>query len=419
MNDNRRILIYLGSEHEVDQISPIIYKLGERDNIYIDVVLESGVSTSDYRIQAIDSHTAVTIINYEETNSQSSTIDQVFELVKHIGRMMPTNVSKKIYHQFPQPPSPDRLSIPDQLSDNEYGVIAFDWTHAKGERSTHFANRNDITTIVLPHGDSPFINNIEIKSYFDRFIKNDLYFTRHVEQNEIGYPKYEQYLKHDYILYPNDLTADRMPRNAPKDQIMVFGSPRYNNEWLSVLSEIRTQNHIQTEAEINAVFFLRRGDYFINKSEVEMTLNILNNFDKISTIVKEHPQGHLLSPTIINEMENIRRVTDEVSSASLIEWGDIFLSLGSTITFEPIMRQKPVLAVEYAHGNYTVVSDYFHNADMRCKDDLYHAVFDFLTNGTDNYYNKDAYQKFVDEMIQAGGSSVLDTWAGFIESKTR
>jgi hypothetical protein len=200
---------------------------------------------------------------------------------------------------------------------------------------------------------------------------------------------------------------------------MVFGSPRYNNEWLSVISKIRPQNHIQTEGEINAVFFFRSGNYFISKSEVESTLNILNNFDKISTIVKEHSKGQLLSPTVTNEMGNVRRVTDEVSSASLIEWGDIFLSLGSTITSEPIMRQKPVLAVEYAHGNYTVVSDYFSSADMRCKDDLYDAVFDFLTNGTDNYYDKDAYQKFVDEMIQAGESSVLDTWAEFIESKIR
>jgi hypothetical protein len=413
------MLVYLGSEHEVDQISPIIYKLGECNNISVDVVLKSGVSPSDYRIQAINSHAAVTIVNYKETNSQSVKTDRGFGAVKHIGRMMPTDIPRKIYSRFVSLSGLNQLAIPDQLSDNKYGAIAFDWARAIGNQTTHFANDRNLTTFVLPHGDSPFINNIDTESCLDAFIKHDLHFTRHTEQSEIGHAPNEQFLEHDYALFPNDLTADRVPQNASEDQIMVFGSPRYNNEWLSVISKIRPQNHIQTEGEINAVFFFRSGNYFISKSEVESTLNILNNFDKISTIVKEHSKGKLLSPTVTNEMENVRRVTDEVSSASLIEWGDIFLSLGSTITFEPIMRQKPVLAVEYAHGNYTVVSDYFSSADMRCKDDLYHAVFDFLTNGTDNYYDKDAYQKFVDEMIQAGESSVLDTWAEFIESKTR
>ena len=148
---------------------------------------------------------------------------------------------------------------------------------------------------------------------------------------------------------------------------------------------------------------------------MENTLELLNQFDDVSTIVKEHPRDRLLSPSISDKMENVTIVKDEISSASLIDWGDIFLSLGTTITFEPIMRQKPVLAIEYAHANHSVVSDYFFNTDLRTKEDLYHTIHEFLTDGTQDFYDEHEHDEFVDEMISPTEETVLDSWAGFIE----
>jgi hypothetical protein len=416
MNNNGRALVYLGSHNEVDQISAIVYKLGERGNIAVDVVLEPSVSPDDYRIRAINRYDTVSICNRGTTNSQLSTADRVFELVKDIGRRMPTDVPEKVYNRFVQ--SSDQLSIPNQFSNNRYDVVAFDWSHAKGERTSHFASNDDITTIVLPHGDSPFINNIETQKSFNRFIqRKNTYFTRHVAQNEIGYRTYQEFLKHDYLTFPNNLTADRMPQDTPENQIKVFGSPRYNSEWLDVLSEFQPQDSIHTDAEINTVFFLRVDNYFVSESEVKNTIELLNQFDDVRTIVKEHPRDRLLPPNVSDELENVTIVKDEISSASLIEWGDVFLSLGTTITFEPIMRQKPVLAIEYAHANYSVVSDYFSNADLRTKEDLYHSIHAFLKDGIQDFYIEREHNKFVEEMISPTENAVLDSWAAFIESQ--
>lgn len=413
MDKKGRALIYLGSRNEVDQISPIIHKIGERGNIAVDVVLESAVIPDDYRIRAINSYDGVTICNKGASNSQLSAGDRAFEIVKDIGRRMPTHIPEKVYDRFVQ--SSDQLSIPSQFSDNLYDVVAFDWSHAKSDRTSYFANNSDLTTIVLPHGDSPFINNVETQKSFNRFIEEDLYFTRHVVQNEIGYQNYEEFLKHDYLTFPNNLTADRMPQETPERQIKVFGSPRYNTEWLDILSEIQPRDSIQTDSEINAVFFLRRNDYFVSENEVKNTLELLNQFDDVSTIVKEHPRDRLLPPSTSDKMENVTIVKDETSSASLIEWGDIFLSLGTTITFEPIMRQKPVLSIEYAHANYSVVSDYFSNTDLRTKEDLYHSMHNFLTDRSENFYNECEHDEFVEEMISPTERTVLDSWAEFIE----
>jgi hypothetical protein len=129
-----------------------------------------------------------------------------------------------------------------------------------------------------------------------------------------------------------------MPQSTSSNKIEVCGSPRYNSEWLSILSEIRPNVDISINNELNVVFFLRSGaNVFITKSEVRNTLLLLNKFDEISTIVKEHPRSQLLKMTAADDMENISIVRDELTSPSLIQWGDVFLSLGTTITFEPIM----------------------------------------------------------------------------------
>jgi len=420
MGENRAALFYLSHHNEVDQISPILYKLGKRGNIAVNVVLENGVSSTDYRIAALTQFDTIRILDHgDSSSSQPSLKNQATELLKEIGRKIPTSIPEKFYQKCMQltrmgVEQEEPLRIPTEFSDTKYGVIAFDWSHANSERTDQFAHRNDVTTIVLPHGDSPFVNNIEIQESFDRFVSGQYDFDTVLDLNDVGYKANRKSLKHDYMLYPNERTASRLPQSAD-EQIKILGSPRYNTEWLDVLSDIRPDSRVTTDADLNIVFFLRQENYFVSTSEVKNTLRLLHQFDTASTIVKEHPRYRLLDPSTVDEMKNIEIVKDEVSSASLIDWGDVFLSLGTTITFEPIMRKKPVLELEYAHANHTVVANYFSDADMRCKDDLYHIIHDFLETGTSEFYDESEHQTFVREMICESETSVLDSWAEFIE----
>jgi hypothetical protein len=433
MNSNASALVYLGSHNEVDQISPIIYKLGERNNISVDVILDGlnedrldtteRIDLSDYRIQAVNQHDNITFTQQDSRESQFVPTGRLITSLKNVGWRVPTDVPQKVYrglrklyNSFSQSndyPDHKKVHIPDELADNEYDVLAFDWEYAR-------RNKTDITSIVLPHGDSPYVNPIIKQRQFDPFINDRLNFNSYQEIPEIGYYQYERLLGHDYFMFPNRITADRMPQSTPSNKIAVCGSPRYNTEWLDILSKIRPKAEISVDNEINIVFFLRsENNVFITKSEIENTLLLLNKFEGISTIVKEHPRGRLLERTAADDMKNVSIVANELTSPSLIQWGDVFLSVGTTITFEPIMREKPVIGVEYAHANYSVVSDYFPNSDMRYKEQLYDTIFNLLKTGTDNYYNVQHHQTFVNEMILPTNSSVLDSWAKFIESKAQ
>jgi len=417
MSSGSSALFFLGSHNEVDQISPILYKLGERGNISVEVKLENSITSGDYRIEKIKQYDNITIFGGKNNSAPSSIKNKIIEFGKEIAGSVPTNIPEKIYGYYEQSSGHKHKFIDDLGED--YGVIAFDWSRAKKQHTEKFADSERTVTIVLPHGDSPFVNRLKNQKWFDRFLNESHYFENRTELDEISYENYKKFQKYDYILFPNNLTASRMPKNTSKNQIKIFGSPRYNDEWLQIISDIRPNIELSNEDKLKIVFFLRREGYFVAKDEVLNTLELLNHFSNISVMAKEHPRDRLLNPTAADGMENVEIVKDEISSASLIEWGDIFLSLGTTITFEPIIRKKPVLEIDYAHANYTVVSDYFSEADIRSFDELYDVIYDLLQNGTKNFYDEHSYEAFVQDMVSPKYDSGLDSWAEFIENQAK
>jgi hypothetical protein len=413
MTYSKSALFCLERQPGLDQISPVIYKIGERNNISLDVVLDAKVSYSDYRIQLIDQYDNITVSRLIQPDSDTTVVDRMFSLAKEINRALPTDILRKLYYASPQG---DNGVIPRKFFTNNYSVIAFDWSLADGSNVMQFTNSDDVSSIVLPHGDSPFMNRIETQGTFERFLSDQSNFDTHSNSSEIGYHSYEKYADYDYSIFPNGLTASRMPEYTPDEQMRIFGSPRYNPEWLQIVSKHRPKCDLPEHSKLKVVFFLRREGYFISVNEVENTIRLLNEFDNVIIIIKEHPREDLLTSEVTENMENITIVQDDITSASLIEYGDIFLSLGTTICFEPIMRMKPVVEIEYAHSNLTVVSDYFPSAGMRCKEELYHVIYELSKNGTDDYYNESARDEFISSMISPNKSPVLDQWAEFIES---
>jgi hypothetical protein len=413
MTDNNSILFFLRSHNEVDQTAPVIYKLGERGNILADIVLSSGISSDDYRITAIDRYDNVTIHgNANTTPSRTVLPIHPVEYIKELGRRISTDIPEKLYRKYI---AETQLPVPDDLDLDQYSAVAFDWSLAKHYKTDYLVDRDRITTVVLPHGDSPYRNRIIKEGKFQNFVAERDHFRAKKDLTNIGFQDWQKMMDFDYILFPNTQTAMRISDPDTTEEIRVLGSPRYNEEWLEILSEIRPESDVLDTADWNIVVFVRTEQYFISKSEVEYTLQLLSKFTNIKTIVKEHPRDRLLDPSVVAEFDDIIIVKDSVDSTTLIEWGDIFLSVGTTITFEPIMRRKPVIALEYTHANHSIVSHYFSNADMRCKDDLYATIHSLLDDDYRDFYDDDEHRRFINEMITSSSTSVLDEWAECIE----
>jgi CDP-glycerol glycerophosphotransferase (TagB/SpsB family) len=151
-------------------------------------------------------------------------------------------------------------------------------------------------------------------------------------------------------------------------------------------------------------------------NKVLLTLKLLNKLDA-QTIVQEHPRKRLLPSDAADNLQNVSLVKDEYSSVDLIEWGDIFLSLGSSITFEPVMRKKPVLEISYAHANLSTVSHYFPNSDIRTFEQLYETLLRIQQNGYHDFYDQELHDNFKKDIITPNDSNVLEDWAEFIEDR--
>ena len=366
----------------------------------------------------------MTIHSYEveENDATSHSIrGKTSDYLMRASQHLPDQISKRIETTPPQP-NPAGRSLLQLISDITVGcenaVIALDWTFASrlSDEVPAYASDQDYTSVVVPHGDSPFWNTVRRPKSFDCLLEN-ADFDSPDDLFEVTFSTWADKAKYDYILMPNELTARRVTPFADPEQIEVLGSPRYSLEWLDILSDIDSGPVPQHSAALNVVFFTRQSHYYISEPAVRDTVELVTKFPNTHLVVKEHPRGHIFGQeTELNDLTNCDIVRDGVESAALTRWGDIFLSLGTTITFEPIMRKKPVLAVEYAHGNYTTVARYFSNADIRSRDDLYDTMH-AINESDGEFYGADEYRQFVEEMVTASNDSVLDSYAKFFESR--
>ncbi|MFC7057710.1 hypothetical protein [Halovenus salina] len=404
------ILFLLRNHNEIDQMSPVLYKLGRRGRVSVDVLLKN-TSTDDYRINAVSEYDNISVYGTGGSSGDQTSIDQImWSYLKQAGRKVPTKIFQLFYNKYRKKTGP----IPSGIDLHNYSVVLFDWTMGKGNQTNRLAEREDLTTVVFPHGDSPFVNRLETYKVFNEFVGENRNFQERKTPAKIGYSNYENMLKHDYALFPNKETASRIEGYCTNNQVKVLGSPRYNLEWLDVLDDITPSSQLDETEALNIVFFLRPGEFFVSTREVEATLDLVNAFPGVTTIVKEHPRKKLLDSSVASDLDSVS-IVDDIESVSLIDWGDIFLSLGTTIAFEPVMKGKPVLALEYTHANHTILADYFPNADMRSKEEVYRAIHDLLEQGTSGFYNEADRRQFVEEMITNSTGSVLDAWAEFIE----
>jgi len=420
---NGKAIFFLHSHNEVDQIVPIIYGLARRGRVDIDIVL-TGVESGDYRIDLIRDFDTVSIHGRDgatRANSHSPTLRERTNIaLKQVGRKLPTRIPGGLYRRLASSSeSVDYPAVLDSLTDGyENVVILVDWSKAKASSAiSEFAGREGYTTVVLPHGDSPFQNAARTERTFERLVESEDCFEDQHDLFEVVFSIYETMADHDYMLMPNELTARRITPFVDDAQVRVCGSPRYNPEWLAVLSGAEPGPGPDQSAALNLVLFTRRSTFFVSEQAVRDTIRLVTSFPDVHLVVKEHPRGGLLDEdSRFENIDNCEIVRDEMESATLTAWGDAFLSLGTSITFEPVMNGKPVLALEYAHGNYTTIAHYFSESDIRSRDDLYRAIH-ALRGDTETFYPAEEHRQFVDEMILAGTDSVLETYATFIEEQ--
>jgi hypothetical protein len=173
---------------------------------------------------------------------------------------------------------------------------------------------------------------------------------------------------------------------------------------------------------LNIVLFLRSPQYPIFWEEVIRTIRMLTQRPGIKLVVKHHtrPSGNDPLRAFYEELEdrpiaNLRFAFDEVHSGSLLKWCDVVMDVATSVSFEAVKLNKPVLAMEYLHAGYSTIAHYIPRAEMRCRDDVLNLIQQFGGRGNNGFYRQRDRVHFVSEMIDVPDGEVLARYVSFLE----
>ncbi|HEX2619871.1 MAG TPA: hypothetical protein VHL11_06985, partial [Phototrophicaceae bacterium] len=333
-------------------------------------------------------------------------------------RLLPSSIPQTPKNKHSIDQSRVEAMLNTLFGDATHGLVIFDWvTLAEFHRNfaeaiIQGAQRRGFGNVSLPHGDTPYFNKM--------FKLGDLNYesVEHFQDNPS-----------DCVVVPNPLTAERYTPYRNDDQLKIAGSPRYNSEWMGILDKLMPP-YIRpaSEGKLKVLLFLRNPVFPIFWEEVITAIQMITQFPDVFLVVKHHTRGgsentphhrEHLEMSKLNQMTapNLEIEYNDVHSGSLIEWADVVMELGTSISNEAIVHNKPLLALEFLHSNISTVAHYLPGTALRCKDDLYDALVILRKDKTHHLYTAAERQHFIDEMIHYPDERVLERFVDLLREQ--
>jgi hypothetical protein len=256
---DRTIVFVVKYIPDIDQIIPIIHKLTEEIDIPVDILIHNGpISDEDYRIQYIKNHDQVSVHHYCDIRNEAGGI---IENKKKYGKKLPTDFPKRAWQWYwsTQSTGEDRLSM--QFGEDVVGffstgaielvVVPFytsQWPISLGNALLD----QDISMIAVSHGDVPMSNRLKTMSSIKPLLGESA-FEQHIDECQRIYNNENKTTIYDAVTVPNDMQAKRYQKRISDTPIKILGSPRYNKEWIEILSSISPE--VTTDESVTRIFF--------------------------------------------------------------------------------------------------------------------------------------------------------------------
>ena len=146
-------------------------------------------------------------------------------------------------------------------------------------------------------------------------------------------------------------------------------------------------------------------------------------FPGVELIIKPHTRGGWRQPlttkSSLRHLPNISVAEEDVHSIHLMNWADVIIDLATSVVFEAVKAKKPVLAADYLHAGRSALAYFMPETELRCRDDVYKRIEEFLSHGCDSFYVEDHRQRFINEMLNVGGPDVLPRYVTLLEAQAR
>lgn len=415
----------LRKEPDLDNITPIIYKISEQNSdIDINVIITPEINMSDYRIQFIKKQDNVNIYNVLELGSstESNSISRSnIHKIKKYGELFPTEVPSKIWNKFVASDVssiyPHGSIIFDKFSTYSQIVILFDWPPSLEKDHGQFiqqvinrAKKEDVYTVALPHGASGVTTVLNHINVFKRSNYNldDIFYTKSTANSVKGY---------DYLIAPDKIKADNHDK-VDEEVVKILGSARYCPEWIEINCNICPEYNLSFDSdEYSILMFVNKPRNGLYWKEIYRTIRLLSRTDKINLVIKGHPR-HSYENILENVQENNSWVLkNDIPSVCLLNWSDIVISIGgSSIEFSAIVRDLPLLEAEYMSATYSTVSSQIQSCDVTSRDKLFNILQNHKNKTGYRVYSEKERVNFINNVISSTNKDVLNQYVQFISS---
>ena len=419
-----KALFFLRHYNDIDHISPIIYKWVDSGHKCDVVLIGSTRFRGDFRIEYLSNLDGVRVAHIRELLSPLKFIRWRLQMLLVSGSLRRSFIGPlvsrlaEIYdvskRKFIWECTSKRLLGHSFEGFNE-GVVAFDWIERNSVISVEWvetvismAHAKGFHAVSLPHGDSPHANQLIRRREWKVKPDNTFAAAR----------------MFDKLVVPNELCAGRFRPFLDSQAIAVLGSPRYCDEWLTRLTEILPPSPlVRPENKLKVAIFLRKSNFTTFWEEVREVVQMIAAFKGVEIVIKPHTRSgwkqSLTKDASLRRLSNVSIAGTDVHSAHLLSWADVIIDIATSVAFEAVKLNKPVLAADYLHAGRSTIAEFMPETELRCRDDVYLKIERFLSNGCGSFYVEENRQRFLKEIIDVMGPDVLPRYVALLEEQVR
>lgn len=419
-----KALFFLRHYNDIDHITPVISKWIDAGHSCDIVLVGSPKFLGDYRIQFLRKLDGVRIDHIRNLLPPLEFLRwqmQMLLLVSSLRRLFIgplIGALARIYGAKRREPiwrSTTNRLLQRSFNGIDEGVVVFDWITRDSPVSVEWvetvvstAQTMGFGTASLPHGDSPHASKL----------------IRHHEWSLEPDSLFSAARIFDKLVVPNELCAKRFRPFLDDQAIAVLGSPRYCDEWLEKLTKISPPLlTARSGNRLKVVMFLRKSNFTTFWEEVSEVIGMIAAFPEVELVIKPHTRGGRRQPltkdSSLHRLPNVRVASDDTHSIHLMNWADVIIDLATSVVFEAVKAKKPVLAADYLHAGRSALACFMPETELKCRDDVYKRIDEFLTGGCDSFYVEEHRLRFINEMLHAGGPDVLSRYVALLEAQAK
>jgi len=213
---------------------------------------------------------------------------------------------------------------------------------------------NGVFSIGYLHGYSIYTNTDTLQK--DKVVLDPIRdFVSSISKPKVKRLYFDRYVVGINQKYTNFCSSQQPDFNRNSlNRVFEVGIPRFSHEWINKYKKkvLRSEGFSYgNKSKLNVVLFMSHPQYNVLVDELMATIKALSLCDSINFVYKPHTRNGL-DRISLNKLNGYN--ASDISSLELSSWADVGIVYGSSIAFQLLQDNTPMIMPTYIHTNSTI-----------------------------------------------------------------